>query len=107
MTLPDDLLIPDYNVPPEYKSPTLTPPSTKKYIYRRELTRGTDGLNMGFLLACGKCGYLIDLCEPYWISNLEHRCYHTCCITDGIKIDVVGKSTFVLTACGCKPCATN
>ena len=89
MTPSADRIVPFYKVPHAYRFPTLTPPSTKKYIYRRELTRGTDGLNMGYLLVCGKCGWMIDTCEPYWISNQEHKCFHTCCITEGIRKDDV------------------
>ncbi len=87
----------DYQVPPEYVSPTLTPSSNKAYTYARECRRGyennmvRDGrissllkpvndMSMGYLLVCGNCGWLIDTCEPYWVSKLDHKCHHTCCV---------------------------
>ena len=72
----------DYQVPLEYVSTTLTPPSNKAYTYARECRRGECNLDMGFFLICGSCGWLIDTCEPYWVSKLDHKCHHTCCVTD-------------------------
>ena len=82
----------DYQVPPEYVSPTLTPPSNKAYTYARECRRGYDtnssalkpvnDMSMGYLLICGSCGWLIDTCESYWVSKLDHKCHHTCCLAD-------------------------
>ena len=84
----------NYKMPTEYDSSNLAQMVTDwgrlhgmGYIYIRECTRGHD-LDIGYLLVCGQCGWLIDTCEPYWVSNSEHRCYHICCK-------------------GGKPCATN
>ena len=80
----------DYQVPPEYVSPILTSPSNKAYTYARECRRGYDtnssalkpvnDMSMGYLLVCGSCGWMIDTCEPYCVSKLDHKCHHTCCV---------------------------
>ena len=79
----------DYQVPQEYASPTLAPPSNSDYEYTRECRRGECNLDMGFYLICGECGWLIDTCEPYWISGSNHRCYHSCCASDKFAVEAI------------------
>ncbi len=79
----------DYQVPQEYASPTLAPPSNSNYKYTRECRRGECNLDMGFYLMCGECGWLIDTCEPYWISDSNHKCYHSCCASDKFAVEVL------------------